>query len=106
MGYGPFDYAQGSYAGLLSGVEAACCFFFLMADPSTDANPGPFDCAQGAYAGLLSLVEVALRMFCLMADGSTALTGPVFFRDADPSTSLRDPETLLRESMIALRGAK
>ena len=54
---------------------------------------GPFDCAQGALAKAIALVDATSRVTF-----ATRIAGAIlerFFRDADPSTMLRDPGLFL-----------
>ena len=73
LGYGPFDYAQGSYAGLLSGVEAACCFFLFDGGPFDCAQGSYEDCAQGAYGGMRS-GSLSGLFFCMYRIGERSRT--------------------------------
>ena len=49
----------------------------------------PFDCAQGALAKAIALVDATSRVTFATRIAGAILGG--FFRDADPSTALRDP---------------
>ena len=51
---------------------------------------GPFDCAQGALAKAIVILDADNRITFAPRIAGAILGG--FFRDADPSTMLRDPD--------------
>ena len=57
---------------------------------------GPFDCAQGALAKAIVILDADNRITFATRIAGAILGG--FYRDADPSTALRDPvKTTLRD---------
>ena len=53
-------------------------------------DDGPFDCAQGAWAKAIVILDADNRITFATRIAGAILGG--FFRDADPSTMLRDPD--------------
>ena len=50
----------------------------------------PFDCAQGSLAKAIVILDAASRVTFATRIAGAILGG--FFRDADPSTPLREPD--------------